>query len=684
MELSIAQQLEGIVEKLVTSGATQLDEPLLKKLKNLCKHSDDNVKHTFHILLSQLQKDHSEIRFSAFQIIHELFMRSHIFRLLLIENVQEYMDLTMGVDFNNPLPPPRLVADKLKQESLRAFKTWHSKYGIAYSKLSLAFTYLSDVKKVKFDQPEPQHNSTRQIQQKQASRKEIVNGIKLDKLKLETDKSMWEIIHCIKEIQSGLKLLIPDFNDDDDNDNNVIDKTNVKSTSESVLREAGLPGRGYNVELDLTLLSPMHVSQTEDNSSVVERIKDCVKSANRIHLPRLRKWLNVASKCEASSDFLKNIIDIKARLKRALKKYGELDISAGEMHVMDDDSDCDEFVEVPELQQLPRNSSNEVNSGASSSKSQIQKRNNAHKAVVNKNVPLSDTNVWKPLASDTSAEDPTSYQYALAVRKRMQQSDKNSNTNLEQSPKNKMIKIMPSSAKSSLHKGTTTDVEKLKAKAPVISFGKDLLAWDHERKNELKEMLKLGASKAMDIGHRFWSGVSASQGDSGVSDAALTALTTRTMEFSGTFERVVKSCRAPLPNGKLCPRQDRFKCPFHGKIIDRDLNGNPVIKDGQQPSTSSSSGEALNNPKLNVQKDVEHALDGKAKLILKKKSTPKKSKKSSHGLTDLSKINDNSRYRLQRKVLNAGSLKRVAGTLNSLDTKRSDDKFGDNFNYALH
>lgn len=37
------------------------------------------------------------------------------------------------------------------------------------------------------------------------------------------------------------------------------------------------------------------------------------------------------------------------------------------------------------------------------------------------------------------------------------------------------------------------------------------------------------------------------------------ALRTRVIEFSGKFEPVKWSCRAPLPNGNLCPRKDRFK-----------------------------------------------------------------------------------------------------------------------------
>lgn len=37
------------------------------------------------------------------------------------------------------------------------------------------------------------------------------------------------------------------------------------------------------------------------------------------------------------------------------------------------------------------------------------------------------------------------------------------------------------------------------------------------------------------------------------------SLRTRVIEFTGKFEPVRWACRAPLPSGKLCPRQDRYK-----------------------------------------------------------------------------------------------------------------------------
>lgn len=43
--------------------------------------------------------------------------------------------------------------------------------------------------------------------------------------------------------------------------------------------------------------------------------------------------------------------------------------------------------------------------------------------------------------------------------------------------------------------------------------------------------------------------------------------------------RINRTCRASMPDGSLCRRMDRKKCPFHGPIVPRDIHGilvNPV------------------------------------------------------------------------------------------------------------
>ena len=53
------------------------------------------------------------------------------------------------------------------------------------------------------------------------------------------------------------------------------------------------------------------------------------------------------------------------------------------------------------------------------------------------------------------------------------------------------------------------------------------------------------------------------------------------------------------------------------------------------------------------------------------------------GLADIRESENTVRRRLEKKVFNRGSLKRVAATMNRIDARRHKDKFADQFNYIF-
>ena len=69
--------------------------------------SNDYIEHVYNLLMSQLAQEHAEIRLSAFHMAAELFSRSHHFRLLLVSDFQDFLDLTVETDSDQPLPPPK-------------------------------------------------------------------------------------------------------------------------------------------------------------------------------------------------------------------------------------------------------------------------------------------------------------------------------------------------------------------------------------------------------------------------------------------------------------------------------------------------------------------------------------------------------------------------------------------------
>ena len=98
--------------------------------------------------MTHLSKDHAEIRLSSFQLIDDLFTRSHLFRELLISDFQLFTKLVTGVDSDQSLPPPKPVSEQLKEKSLLAIRNWNEKFGDGYPKLRLGYNYLKFNKKV--------------------------------------------------------------------------------------------------------------------------------------------------------------------------------------------------------------------------------------------------------------------------------------------------------------------------------------------------------------------------------------------------------------------------------------------------------------------------------------------------------------------------------------------------------
>ena len=95
--------------------------------------SDESLLAPLHeALMKQLNKDHAEIRLSAFQVIVEIFDRSHNFRCLVIDSLQELLELTLETDPAKNLPPPREAKEQVKSLSLTTIHAWVKKYGDAY------------------------------------------------------------------------------------------------------------------------------------------------------------------------------------------------------------------------------------------------------------------------------------------------------------------------------------------------------------------------------------------------------------------------------------------------------------------------------------------------------------------------------------------------------------------------
>ncbi|XP_069488255.1 UV-stimulated scaffold protein A isoform X2 [Ambystoma mexicanum] len=741
------QKLSELVEELTTSGEPQLNPEKMKELKKICKSSDEHISHVYHLLITQLNQEHAEIRFSAFQIVNELFSRSHQFRMLIICNFQEFLELTVETDYEQPLPPPREVAQKLKKMAIKSVQEWHEKYGEAYKKLSLGYHFLKQNKKVDFHDVQSKTVADRKREEEKQKRLENIYKEKVKNAEKEMEEMSEEILASLTEMKNGFKLLMPDpfefsvhdvemesaedvpkasaspqgstrvddeqpccskdlctvikcqspveinpskngekLNETMEEDNESESEFGI-ANEESFIRDHGLGSHTYNINVDIS--TDLKIRETEDNTAVVSNLTDNFKLLRNKFWPTVQSWIQLFTKAGVNDERLKRNLDLKKVMETAMNKYEELNLESTqrERRVMKatDDEEEDDFVEVPEKEgyepHIPDYLRKEYGLEQSTSSKEAKKALVAKKPVATK-PPLV---VKKALASK-----PVGAGLQPRTKKNEEELDPTCAAATWKVIRDKLTKLTSQPSSVAADPATESDktnkdgktLEEERAKAPVLPYGVDLYYWGEDQPTAGK-LLKFASE------HRFWA---PSQEDEEVENKDLAAMSkTRYITFAGKFEPVKHKCLAPLPNGSLCPRQDRFKCPFHGTILPRDELGNPTnpedkAKEEKMKLDKEAEEQDWRDPEL--MREIEAATGedlgsslcpGKGKGKGKKKGK----KKKYPNLTDLKHNANTSRSRLEKKVFNKGSMQRIISAMNKVDARRH-EKFSNQFNYALN
>ncbi|XP_035403305.1 UV-stimulated scaffold protein A isoform X2 [Cygnus atratus] len=747
----MAQRLAELVEELTTAGEPQLEPGRLKELKKICKSSDDHIGHAYHLLLTRLREPHAQVRLSAFQAVQELFARSHRFRTLLVADFQEFLELAVGTEHRQPLPPPAEVAQKLRKAAVRCVQDWHDKYGQAYKKLALGYHYLRQNKKVDFQDVRARTVAERQREEEKQKRLDNIYKEKAKRAEKEMAEMSQEIAETLTEMENCFRLLMPDpfeftvndttlephkemtANEDspapplssqtevtqsyvgclddeqpccskdilsasqgvrtekneelDDKQETPEQKELNGGTSsgvesgvlalhdddyETFVRNHGLISHKYS--LDLEISTDLKVHENEDNTAVINNVVDAHKLLRNKFLPSVQSWIQLFTRAGINDDRLRCAIDLKNKLETALKKYKEMNICFKERNVMkasdddddDDDDDEDEFVEVPEKEgyepHIPDHLRKEYGlEPQSPPKVPVRKTGPAGPAPASSRAQLK---------GNEDELDPTC---AAATLKLI---------------RDKLPKLTPPDASESASTEPAASeepdskrrkLEEERAKAPLMPFGLDLHYWGQDQPSAGK-ILKFSSE------HRFWA---PSEVEEEVENNEIAEmLKTRYITFAGKFEPVKHKCRAPMPDGSLCERQDRIKCPFHGKIIPRDDLGIPVNAEDRAREEKIRFEKQAAQPEWRdpeFMREVEAATGvdlGSSKND--GKGGKKKGKRKKYpNLTDLKQQANTSRSRLEKKVFNKGAVKRVVKAMNQMD-QRKHEKFANQFNYALN
>uniref|UniRef100_A0A8C9HIM4 UV-stimulated scaffold protein A n=1 Tax=Piliocolobus tephrosceles TaxID=591936 RepID=A0A8C9HIM4_9PRIM len=664
------QKVSKLVEELTTSGEPRLNPEKMKELKKICKSSEEQLSRAYRLLIAQLTQEHAEIRLSAFQVVDELFARSHQFRMLVVSNFQEFLELTLGTDPAQPLPPPREAAQRLRQAATRAVEGWNEKFGEAYKKLALGYHFLRHNKKVDFQDTNARTLAERKREEEKQKHLDKIYQERASQAEREMQEMSGEIESCLTEVESCFRLLVPfDFDPNPETESlGVASGTfdalhssragqvgpcwsgtpdpwdgeqpccsrdlpasaghpraggraqppqtatgdpsdeDEDSDLEEFVRSHGLGSHKYTLDVEL-YSEGLKVQENEDNLAIIHAACDTLKLIRNKFLPAVCSWIQTEALGNA-----------------------------------EEDEDDEDFVEVPEKEgyepHIPDHLRSEYGLEATLGKDMVVR------------------SLRTRMRKDEEASDPTS---AAAQLRRLR----------EHLPP-------PSSASPPRVLPEPQEAQKLaaeRARAPVVPYGVDLHYWG-------QELPTAGKIFKSDSEHRFWK---PSEVEEEVVNADVSEmLRSRHITFAGRFEPVQHRCRAPRPDGRLCERQDRLKCPFHGKIIPRDDEGRPLDPEDrareQRRQLQKQERPEWQDPEL--MRDVE-AATGQDLGSSRYSGKGRGKKRRYPSLTNLKAQADTARARIGRKVFAKAAVRRVVTAMNQMDQKKH-EKFSNQFNYALN
>lgn len=256
-----------------------------------------------------------QVRYLSLLIIDQLFMRSKLFRNLLVENMDNLLSLSVGFRRNQPLPAPPAVANRLRSKAIEFLEKWNDSFGFHYRQLRLGVDYLKNT--LRFQFPELQANAAR-LQQERRERERKSKEILLNKYETfkENFPSMKDEIHStINEIEECLEIvrsreeqapLVP------------LDEEDFEEFRSSEM---------WQIRLS-TLEEAEKVQENNDNKVVFDALRELYKLVMTKHLVSVQEWISVLVRVEVTHNkfrdsALKELIDTKNRLQSVKRKCEE-------------------------------------------------------------------------------------------------------------------------------------------------------------------------------------------------------------------------------------------------------------------------------------------------------------------------------------------------------------------------
>ncbi|KAL4143742.1 hypothetical protein QTP88_006036 [Uroleucon formosanum] len=608
-----------LVERLTSTGENDVDRKLFDEIENICKKSSIYIDRVHALLFHQLKEKHSQIRLSALRICNCLFKKFEHFRKLIVVDISILLKLTVNTDAGRTLPPPKKFATDLELYSIRCIKEWNDEFGKDFKdEFNFVFKYLNKYKKIDFESMTVRSITSARLVEDREQRQQRLNDEKLKKIESEINDLEPEITIAARTLESCLELLIP-----------TPEEFFIPEAEEDIVPPSS------SSELSSTDSGRKIVTEIESNDEN-ERYRETGIIDPAAHTVAVTLKPDFRKRVKKSEDNLAIIESTKEQVKLISDKY------------------------LPKIKKWLQDIAKISNGELLKRTIELKRRLTDLTSLENKISYYEDDD---DCSSESDMEEVLPQSSADDLLAQCLAKPDNNTRNDDSDRADSAIVLEKNDNRNSV------------VAVPKLPFDIDLYHWEDEQ---------LSAPRILPTnqdGHSFWTSNSVMDTDCDgiVLPGGSENLRTRVIEFTGKFERVERQCRAPLPSGRLCPREDRFKCPFHGRIVPRDELGRVVDPENKIVLEKEKKQNVPDWQDPQLLKDIQHQTG--VDLTMPKKGSRKNRKKNSN-LANLKKELDTPRARLEKKVFKKSSVKKVAKLLDCMDQRKFRDKFGDQFNYV--
>ncbi|CAN1793949.1 UV-stimulated scaffold protein A homolog [Linum perenne] len=304
-----------LIVKATDSTVPYVDPRLLTAIKSTVRYSDSELRLAAQTLMINMRFPHSQVRYLSLLIVDELFMRSKLFRSIIVDNLDQLLALSVGFKRHFALPDPPAVASILRSKAIEFLEKWNESFGVHHRRIRLGFDYLKNTLRLQF--PNIQGNMAR-IQQERREREERSKEIlrnKFETLEKNLPSMKEEIQETIDEINQCLEIVTSK------------EETRPLSPIDEEDDEEFLPFELQQIRIN-SLKEAEKVHEDAENRVVFDTLREHYKLLVTKHLVLVQESISVLVRVEVENarlrdSMLMELIDFRNQIQSVKQKCAE-------------------------------------------------------------------------------------------------------------------------------------------------------------------------------------------------------------------------------------------------------------------------------------------------------------------------------------------------------------------------